>query len=276
MITVAVLGTGQMGAAIARRLLATGHRVSVWNRTRPRTNDLADAYVASSPAAAVRDAQLAIVMVTDAAAVDAVLFGPEGATTALRPGAIVIQMSTIGPDEVRAVARRLPTGVELVDAPVAGSVGAVQSGALRILAGGSSAAITRATPVLDALGTVRDCGAVGAGAALKLVLNTALVTALASLADTLAVADAVSVDRTVALDALAGSALGGAVGRATATGASFSLALAAKDTDLALRALGDVAAPVARATAEVLRAPADQSADIAAVVGKIPTSTEEK
>jgi 3-hydroxyisobutyrate dehydrogenase-like beta-hydroxyacid dehydrogenase len=122
MTSIAVLGTGHMGAPIARRLLATGHRVTVWNRTSSRASEVPGAEVAASPAHAAREVEVAIVMVTDAAAVDAVLFGPGGAAAALRPGASVVQMSTIAPAEVRDVARRLPDGVDLVDAPVAGSV----------------------------------------------------------------------------------------------------------------------------------------------------------
>jgi 3-hydroxyisobutyrate dehydrogenase-like beta-hydroxyacid dehydrogenase len=262
---IAVLGTGHMGAAIARRLLAAGHHVALWNRTPSRTAGIG-ARPAASPARAVRGASVAVVMVTDAAAVDAVLFGPEGAAAALRPGACVVQMSTIGPGEVHDVARRLPDGVGLVDAPVAGSVAAAGAGRLTILAGGTPAALARAEPVLTTLGTVRPCGDVGAGAAVKLILNTALMTAMTSLADAVSVAEAVGVDRAAALDVLASSALGGAVARATATGAAFSVALARKDLDLALRELSDLPAPVARAASRALSAVPDQSADISELI----------
>lgn len=266
MTVVAVLGLGQMGAAIARRLLSTGHRVTVWNRTATRAGSIAGAQPATSPAAAVRDADVAIVMVTDAAAVDAVVFGPDGAAFALRPGGCLLQMSTIAPDEVRAVARRLPTGVSLVDAPVAGSVSAAATGTLTLLVGGHETAIDRVGQVLAALGTVRRCGAVGAGAALKLVLNTALVTSMAALADALAVADAVDVDRATAWDALRSSTLAAAVTRADASGASFPVALAGKDTDLALGEVGPAPTPVLRATAQALRAASDQTADISTLI----------
>jgi 3-hydroxyisobutyrate dehydrogenase-like beta-hydroxyacid dehydrogenase len=261
MTTVTVLGLGQMGVPIARRLLATGHHVTVWNRTPARAAEFAD--VADSPAKAVHDAEVVVVMVTDAAAVDAVLFGPSGAAGSLRPDAIVLQLSTIAPAEIRAVADRLPA---VLDAPVAGSVGAAESGTLTLLVGGDDAIIDRAAPVLDALGTVRRCGPVGAGSALKLVLNTALVTGVAALADCLTVADSVGVDRATALDALAGSALGGAVARSTGPGGAFSLALAGKDAGLALREVGTAAVRVARAAAEVLREHPDRSADISTLV----------
>ncbi|GIG62284.1 hypothetical protein Lfu02_66560 [Longispora fulva] len=268
MTVIALLGTGHMGAPIARRLLGAGHQLTVWNRTPTRITALTalGARPAGTPSEAVAGAELVITMLTDAAAVDAVLFGPDGAAGTLAPGATLVDMSTIGPDAVRDLARRLPPGVDLVDAPVGGSVDAAAAGTLRVFAGGPDHAVDRVAPVLGALGTVRRCGPTGSGAALKLVLNTSLVTGLAALADTLAVAAAVGVDRDTALEVLAPGPLGGAIARGTATGASFAIALAAKDIDLALAALGDAPAPVARAASGTLHAAADQSADLATLV----------
>jgi 3-hydroxyisobutyrate dehydrogenase len=263
---VVVLGTGHMGAAMARRLLATGHRVAVWNRTPSRAAPLgeAGAVVATTPGEAAAGADLVITMLTDADAVEAVLFGAGSVATGLRPGALVAQMSTIGPDEVRAIAARLPEDVALLDAPVGGSVGAAEAGTLRVFAGGPDDVVDHAEPVLRDLGTVVRCGPVGSGAALKLVANTALVTALGGLHDALAVAEALGVDRAVALGSLAAGPLGGAIQRLTTPGAAFAIALAAKDARLALRAAPH--APVATATLHLLDAAADQHADIASLV----------
>ena len=161
--SIAVLGTGYMGTAIARRLLATGHRVKAWNRTPAKATPLAEegAGIAPTPAAAVAGADLVITMLTDAAAVEAALFdtGDSGsAMAALRPGAVVAQMSTIGPDEVRAIAARLPETVSFLDAPVGGSLGAAESGALTIFAGGPPAVLDLAESVLRDLGSIRRCG----------------------------------------------------------------------------------------------------------------------
>jgi 3-hydroxyisobutyrate dehydrogenase len=270
MTKIAVLGTGRMGSSIVLRLLAVGHRVTVWNRTASRAGPAAKAgaRVATSPADAVRDAEIVITMLADAAAVNVVLFGPEGAVSALTPEACLVEMSTIGPTAVRDLARRLPEGVELVDAPVGGSVAAAEAGQLLVLAGGPDRTIGRVAHVLRTLGTVRHCGVIGSGAAMKLVLNTALVTAIAGLADTVTVARAVGVDLTDALDVLASSALAGAVRRATATGASFSVALAAKDLDLALAELGREPAPVARAAGQALHGSVDPTADIGTLITK--------
>ena len=142
--------------------------------------------VVQDAAAAVRDADVVITMLTDGPTVIEVVRAAR-----LHGSATLVDMSTIGPDAVRDLAAVLPGGVDLVDAPVAGSTGAAEGGTLRIFAGGTDAALDRVAPVLATLGEVRRCGPSGSGAAMKVVLNTALVTALASLAEVLQVADAV-------------------------------------------------------------------------------------
>ncbi|MEV4824450.1 NAD(P)-dependent oxidoreductase [Micromonospora sp. NPDC049274] len=271
MTSIAILGTGHMGTAITRRLVATGHRVTVWNRSPAHAAPLTalGVEIAATPAEAVAGADLVMTMLTDAAAVEATLFGTgpgdsDSAVTAMAPGVVVVQMSTIGPDEVRGIAARLPRTLSLLDAPVGGSVGAAEAGTLTIFAAGSPASLDLAEPVLRHLGRVRRCGPVGAGAALKLVVNTALVTALGALHDALAVADAIGVDAATALDALAAGPLSGAIQRATATGASFAISLAAKDTRLALREVQT--APVAAAALHLLDSAADPTADIASLL----------
>jgi 3-hydroxyisobutyrate dehydrogenase len=263
---IAVLGTGHMGTPIARRLLSGGHRVTVWNRTPARCQPLAadGATLAASPAAAVDRADVVIVMLTDAQAVETVLFGPGGAAAALRPGAVVLQMSTIGPDEVRAIADRLPAGVLFLDGPVGGSVNAAESGTLTIFAGGSADAVQSAAPVLDQLGSVRHCGPIGAGAAVKLVANTALVTAVAGLHDALAVAASLGIDRQTALDVLGRGPLASAVQRVGAPGAWFAVELAAKDARLALR--HSTSSPALEAALDLMQAAPDQEADLSCLV----------
>jgi len=268
MTTIAVLGTGRMGAAIAERLLRANHEVMVWNRTAARTTPLAGqgARIAPSPAAAAKDADIIITMLTDAHAVETVLFGPDGAATTVRRGVSVVDMSTIGPAAVRDLARRLPDGVDLVDAPVGGSVAAVEAGRLLVLAGGDDRVFDRVVPVLEVLGTVRRCGGLGAGAAVKLVLNTALVTGIAALADAYRVARAVGVDHDTATEVLASSALGDALARVVAGGA-FTIALARKDLDLALDALGPTSAPMAHAAGQALREAPDPTSELVTIVG---------
>lgn len=256
-----------MGRPIALRLLAGGHRVRVWNRSPARSEQLAanGATVAANPQAAVDGADVVIVMLTDAGAVEAVLFGPDGAAAALRPGTVVVQMSTIGPDEVQRVAGRLPASVSFLDAPVGGSVSAARAGMLAIFAGGSANALESAAQVLKQLGSVRHCGPIGAGAAVKLVANTGLVTAVAGLHDALAVAAALGVERKTALDVLGRGPLASAVERVDAPGSSFAVALATKDAQLALRESAS-SSPALEAALTLMQAAPDQGADLSSLV----------
>jgi 3-hydroxyisobutyrate dehydrogenase-like beta-hydroxyacid dehydrogenase len=258
MTNVAVLGTGHMGAAMARRLLAAGHSVTVWNRTAARAAVLGEvgAAVAASAQDSVRTASVVITMLRDSTAVGQVLFG-SGAT--LPEGSTVVQMSTVGPDETRALAARVPAGVTFVDAPVAGSVDAAEAGRLTVFTGGEVPA--EAAAVLRDLGTVRDCGPIGAGTGTKLMVNTAMLTALGGLRDALAVGEALGVRDP--LEVLGAGPVQGIAARAASTTASFAVGLAAKDLRLAVRELGD--APVARAVLDVLDRFPDPDADVAAI-----------
>jgi 3-hydroxyisobutyrate dehydrogenase-like beta-hydroxyacid dehydrogenase len=120
---VAVLGLGAMGRAIAARLLDAGHDVRVWNRTTGRDEELvaAGARRADTPADAVGGAEVVITMVTDGAALEQVLFGDDGAASAISRNATLIDMSTVGPSAIVSVAERLAP-VSVLDAPVLGSV----------------------------------------------------------------------------------------------------------------------------------------------------------
>ncbi|GAA1823175.1 hypothetical protein GCM10009735_67480 [Actinomadura chokoriensis] len=225
-----------MGSPMAGRLLDAGHDVSVWNRTPGRTAPLAGAGAAvhATPAEAAAGRDLVITMLTDADAVEDVLFGGDGAVRALEPGAVIADMSTIGPDAVRRVRDRLPDGVGHVDAPVSGSVPQAEAGELVILAGAADADLARCADAFEALGTVRHVGPPGSGAALKVVVNSVLVGNVAVLGEALALADRLGVDTGLALDALSRIS---PQARRLLDGAGpprFTLALAAKDLALAL------------------------------------------
>jgi 3-hydroxyisobutyrate dehydrogenase len=261
MSNIAVLGIGHMGAAVAGRLVERGYSVRTWNRSPGRT--VPGAAPAVSPSQACADAQVVITMLTDLDAVLSVVAAAE-----LGPGTTLVDMSTIGPEGTRKVSDALPPGVAMVDAPVAGSVGAAASGTLGILAGGDPAVVDRVEPVLTALGSVRRCGPLGRGAAFKLVLNTAVITGLAAVADAVAVGEAVGVPRADAIDLLRAGPLAGLAGRAAGgPGASFAVRMAAKDLDLA-RAATTTPLPAADGAAELLRravASGQGTADISVV-----------
>jgi 3-hydroxyisobutyrate dehydrogenase/2-hydroxy-3-oxopropionate reductase len=179
---VALLGTGKMGGAMARRLSAAGHDLTLWNRTRERAEALGVGKVAATPAEAVETAEIVISMLTDANAVRATYLGDGGASSAAKTGQVFVEMSTAGPDVSREIAPAVErAGAHLVEAPVMGSIGAVESGKLFILTAGDEAATEHARPVLEALGEIRRVGDLGSAAALKLVANS-MVAAVSALA----------------------------------------------------------------------------------------------
>jgi 3-hydroxyisobutyrate dehydrogenase-like beta-hydroxyacid dehydrogenase len=179
---VAILGTGKMGGAMARRLKAEGHELTLWNRTRQRAEALGVGRVAATPAEAVENAEIVISMLTDAAAVRAAYLGDGGAAKAAKDQ-VFVEMSTAGPEITSQIAPQIKrSGARLVEAPVLGSIGAVEAGKLLVLAAGDRDAIERARPVLEALGEVRIVGDLGSAASLKLVANSMIagVSALAA------------------------------------------------------------------------------------------------
>jgi 3-hydroxyisobutyrate dehydrogenase-like beta-hydroxyacid dehydrogenase len=179
---VAILGTGKMGGAMARRLSSQGHELTLWNRTRERAEALGIGKVAATPAEAAANAEVVISMLTDANAVRAAYLGEGGATTTAK-NQVFVEMSTAGPDVSAEVAPHIErAGAKYVEAPVLGTITAVEGGTLVVLAAGDETAIERARPVLESLGEVRRIGALGSAAKLKLVSNTMIagVTALAA------------------------------------------------------------------------------------------------
>jgi 3-hydroxyisobutyrate dehydrogenase-like beta-hydroxyacid dehydrogenase len=171
---VAILGTGKMGGAMARRLNSAGHELTLWNRTRKRAEALGVGKVAATPAEAVNDAEVVISSLTDAGAVRAAYLGDEGAARAAAKQ-VFVEMSTAGPDVIVDIRRQIEgAGAHFIEAPVIGSVPAVEAGTLIVLAAGDEAAFERALPVLQALGEIRRVADPGSAAKLKLVANTML------------------------------------------------------------------------------------------------------
>lgn len=224
---IAFLGLGRMGLPMAKRLKGVGYDVRVWNRTPGKGDGLDEA---ADAAEAVRGAAAVVTMLADATALREVA---GRITAALEPGALWIDMSSVGPEAVAELRAQLPDGVGLVDAPVLGSVGPAASGGLTVLAGGRAEDVERARPVLAALGTVVECGGPGAGAALKVVVISAIVGGVALVGEALAVADGFGLPEELAARVLGMGPLAGLLGRATTTEADFPVRLAAKDVALA-------------------------------------------
>lgn len=197
--TVAFLGLGQMGLPMALNLQRKGFSVTGWNRTPEKGQPLVEAggRLAGTPREAVRGADFIVTMLGDPAAVRQVALGTDGFLAACRSGAVWIDASTIGPSAAREMAEAAARArVEYLDAPVLGSVKPATDGTLTFLVGGNPEALTRARPVLDAMGqSVHHFGAAGQGAAAKIVANMLTGTLVAALGEALALADGLGLER---------------------------------------------------------------------------------
>src|SRR2546422_443806 len=160
--TLGFVGLGVMGGRMAKRLLDGGHRVIGYNRTREKTRWLADAgmRVADSPREVAVQADVVFTMVTDTPALDAVCRGPDGILAGLRRGTVHVEMSTVSPEAVRAIAAEVASrGADLLDAPVSGSPVTLEAGQLSFMIGGDPATLERVRPYLAALDLGRATGA---------------------------------------------------------------------------------------------------------------------
>jgi 3-hydroxyisobutyrate dehydrogenase-like beta-hydroxyacid dehydrogenase len=240
MAKLAFLGLGQMGTPMATRLLEAGHDLTVWDRTSAKTRSLVDrgATAAASPAEAVAAVDAAITMLATPQALEQVVLAADGVAGVLGQGQWLIDMSTVGPEAIHTVARGLPTGVTLVDAPVRGSVPEATAGRLTIYVGATEAGFEHVQPLLAPLGIPHHVGGPGTGAATKMVINLTLGVAITALGEALALGDTLGLDRATLLDTLADSPIGPTVRGKRAnieSGSyppSFKLRLALKDLRL--------------------------------------------
>lgn len=244
---VAVLGTGIMGAAMARNLASAGMDVRVWNRSREKAEPLAGegATVADTPTGAADGAELLVTMLSDAGAIEEAL--SDGVLEALAEDAVWLQMSTVGAEGCERLAELAgKSGVPYVDAPVLGTKEPAEGGQLVILASGPEEVRGKCEPVFEAVGSkIVWLGGAGAGSRLKLVVNNWIVGLLGVLAETVALARATGVDPAKFLETIEGGPLG--VPYAQMKGklmieenfpTSFSAKLARKDAGLVRDAAG--------------------------------------
>jgi 3-hydroxyisobutyrate dehydrogenase len=275
---VAVLGTGTMGAPMARNIAAAGHEVRAWNRSRGRAEPLAadGVQVAGSPYEAAVGAEVVVTMLSDGDAVEAV-----AAELSFPEDAVWAQMSTVGIEATeRLLARAAGAGVPLVDAPVLGTKAPAEQGTLIVIASGDARARERCAPLFDAVGarTVALGEEPGASTRMKLVLNAWLVSLVEGLAESVALAEGLGVDPEAFLEIIDGGPLGPPYAKMKGTmmiersyEPSFSLALAAKDARLALDAAdaSGLELPALRAIRAQLEKAVEQGhgdADMAAAV----------
>jgi 3-hydroxyisobutyrate dehydrogenase len=257
--TVAVLGTGTMGAAIARNLREAGFAVRAWNRTREKAEPLAAAGidVCDTPAEAARGADFVLTALADADSV-AETMGTQGTLAAMEDGAVWLQTATVGitaAAELGALASE--RGIAYVDAPVLGTKEPAEQGQLTVLASGPEGLRERCAPVFDAIGTT-TCwvGAAGSGSRLKMVVNNWVLAVTEAAAESLALAEGLGLDPHLFLETMKGGAIDtpylhvkGEKILQRSLEPSFKLSLAAKDASLVLEAgaLAHVDLAVARA-----------------------------
>ena len=245
MTIVGLVGTGRMGSAMARAVRDAGLDVILYNRTAERAAALAlvlGCDVCTSPHEVAAKADIVLTMLADDDAVLATWRGPKGLIAGARPGTVLVDLSTVTPDTIRALeADTRATGAGILDSPVSGSVTTAQSGQLTLMVGGTADDLEKARPALEPLAkTIVHVGPLGAGAAMKLAVNTVIFGLNEALAEGLVLAEAAGVDRTMAYDVIAASAVGAPyVGYKRAafvepetTPVAFSLDLAAKDLGL--------------------------------------------
>jgi 3-hydroxyisobutyrate dehydrogenase-like beta-hydroxyacid dehydrogenase len=195
-----------MGSRIAARLLAAGHALHGWNRTPGRTNELVASGLVEEQSAAdvARAADVIFSMVTDTAAVEEVVAGPGGLLEGLRPGAVIVEMSTIDPAASAALAgQAAAAGGVMLDAPVSGSIATLEAGQLSIMVGGNEEAYERVRPLLLDIGPkVMRIGSSGQALLVKLAINNTLVVEMVAFCENVAMAEKGGVKREVAVEAL--------------------------------------------------------------------------
>lgn len=213
---VGFIGLGAMGSAMAHNIRKGGFQLGVYNRTpdRCRTFQVADVKIYATPAELTASSDAVIIMVTDTAALNAVLTGDSGVLAGLRNkpagASLVINMSTVSPAATLTAANEVnAAGARFVDAPVSGTVKPAEDGSLIILAAGEESDLATAEPLLNTMGkAVVRCGATGQATRMKLVLNLILAGMMQSLAEGLSLASTQGLDGTAVLNALSGGPLG--------------------------------------------------------------------
>jgi 3-hydroxyisobutyrate dehydrogenase-like beta-hydroxyacid dehydrogenase len=205
-VTLGFVGLGVMGGRMAKRLLDGGHRVIGYNRTQAKARWLTEAGMraADSPREVAAQADIVFTMVTDAPALDAVCRGPAGILAGLRHGAVLVEMSTVGPEAVRALAAEVATrGADLLDAPVSGSPATLEAGQLSFMVGGDPATLERVRPYLAAIGSaLTHVGPVGLAKAMKIAINQGLAVQMVAFAEAVLLAEKAGIGRERAVEAV--------------------------------------------------------------------------
>ena len=194
-----------------RRLLDAGHMVTVWNRTREKADPLlaAGARWADSPREVAERSEITFTMVTNTAAVKAVVEGPEGILAGLEPGKVYVDMSTASPANTRELAKRVAeAGADMLDAPVSGSVITLEQGKLTIMVGGDAGVFERVKPVLEAIGPrVFHLGPSSAAVTMKIAINLSLAVQMLAFSEGVLLAEKSGIPREKAVEVMLASVI---------------------------------------------------------------------
>lgn len=211
MAKIGFIGLGLMGGEMVNRLLAKGHAVYGYNRTRSKSEWLIEKGMecVDSPRAVAGAADFVFSMVTNSAALETIVEGPDGVLASLAPGKIFIDMSTVSPSVSRSIAAKVRTkGADMLDAPVSGSVVTLQEGKLSIMVGGRPETFELAKPLLHDLGyKVTHVGENGKALVMKIATNLSLAVQMLAFSEGILLAEKSGIPREVAVEVLTHSAI---------------------------------------------------------------------
>jgi len=253
---IAFIGLGNMGQGMACKLAESGYELAVYNRTRSKGEEAEKlgARLADSPADAAREAEVVMLSLADQHVVEAMLFGPEGALSALPRGGYVVDMSTVPPDFARELAERGPeAGFQALDACVFGAPMHARQGELRVMVGGRDEDVQAVGDILDTIGReVTHLGGNGMGATMKLVLNMLMGIQMPALAEAVVFGERAGLPRDKILQMIAGTGYSSPVmtfrcpmiGERKFENAMFKLGLMRKDMMLVLEQSQQLSVPM--------------------------------
>lgn len=211
MATLGFVGLGAMGGRVAKRLLDAGHTVTGYNRTRNKAEWLLNAGMrwGETPCAVAEASDVVFTMVTNTAALEAVVNGPHGILAGLGPGKVYVDMSTVSPAASRALAERVAAlGASMLDAPVSGSVVTLEQGKLSMMVGGDESVVARVTPILlDIAQKLTHVGTNGQAVLMKIAINLNLQVQMLAFCEGLLLAEKGGIPRKTAMEALLDSVI---------------------------------------------------------------------
>ena len=210
MTKVGFIGLGLIGKPMCANVVKNNHDVIVWNRTSSRMDDLIElgASAGSSPAEVASNSEIIITCVSDSPDVENVILGENGVIAGVKPGSVVVDMSTISPSVTRDIASDLKSiQVEMLDAPVSGGVNGAEAGVLSIMVGGNKATVDKCLPVLKCIGTkITHCGENGMGQVTKLANQITGMGNMAAMCEGLVFAAKNGADLNAVIEAISGGA----------------------------------------------------------------------